>query len=147
MPIDDRLADAQSAKADAAPWFSGGPTGRTRRDLAAVPSRPRGPAQAHVYSGVSVSRFLDLGSHSKVNAALVKTDVWLLPFLNPYLLAGYIHNESESRGHVTVPSPPHATIVSAPAAMASRAKISPSPGSHVTRGRTTCPFARIHATR
>ena len=34
----------------------------------------------------------------------------------------------------TVPSPPHATIVSAPASIASRAKIAPSPGSHVTRG-------------
>ena len=54
----------------------------------------------------SVSQFLDLGSNSRVNAALVKADVWLLPFLNLYALAGYIHNESTSIGHVTVPRPP-----------------------------------------
>jgi hypothetical protein len=54
----------------------------------------------------SVSQFLDLGSNSRVNAALVKADVWLLPFLNIYALAGYIHNESTSIGHVTVPLPP-----------------------------------------
>jgi hypothetical protein len=51
----------------------------------------------------SVSRFLDLGSESRVNAALVKGDVWLLPFLNLYALAGYIHNESVSVGHVSLP--------------------------------------------
>lgn len=50
----------------------------------------------------SASQFLDLGSNSSVNAALVKADVWLLPFLNIYALAGYIHNESTSIGHVTV---------------------------------------------
>ena len=54
----------------------------------------------------SVSEFLELGSNSKVHAALVKGDVWLLPFLNLYALLGYIHNESTSIGHVTVPRPP-----------------------------------------
>jgi hypothetical protein len=54
----------------------------------------------------SVSEFLDLGSNSKVNAALLKGDVWLLPFLNLYALLGYIHNESASVGHVSVPRPP-----------------------------------------
>jgi hypothetical protein len=53
----------------------------------------------------SVSKFVDLGSNSKVNAALVKGDVWVLPFLNPYVLAGYIHNVSDSKGHVSVPRP------------------------------------------
>jgi hypothetical protein len=54
----------------------------------------------------SVSRFLNLGSESHVNAALVKGDVWLLPFLNLYALAGYIDNESTSIGQVTIPRPP-----------------------------------------
>ena len=54
----------------------------------------------------SISQFFDLGSNSKVNAALFKGDVWLLPFLNLYVLAGYIDNESTSIGHVTIPRPP-----------------------------------------
>jgi hypothetical protein len=54
----------------------------------------------------SVSQFLDLGSTSHVNAALVKGDVWLLPFLNFYTLLGYIDNESTSVGQVTIPRPP-----------------------------------------
>lgn len=54
----------------------------------------------------SVSQFLDLGSTSHVNAALVKGDVWLLPFLNIYSLLGYIDNESTSVGQVTIPRPP-----------------------------------------
>jgi hypothetical protein len=53
----------------------------------------------------SVSRFLDLGSSSKVNAGLLKADAWLFPFLNAYFLGGYIHNESVSEGHVTLPQP------------------------------------------
>ena len=53
----------------------------------------------------SVSRFLDLGSTSDVNAGLLKADAWLLPFLNLYVLGGYIHNESISKGHVTEPRP------------------------------------------
>jgi hypothetical protein len=54
----------------------------------------------------SVSRFLDLGSESRVNAGLVKGDVWLLPFLNLYALVGYIDNESTSVGQVTIPGGP-----------------------------------------
>jgi hypothetical protein len=53
----------------------------------------------------SASRFLDLGSNSKVNAALIKADAWLLPFLNVYVLGGYINNQSTSQGHVTIPRP------------------------------------------
>jgi hypothetical protein len=51
----------------------------------------------------SVSSYLDLGSNSSVNAALLKVDAWLLPFLNLYLLGGYLENESISKGHVVVP--------------------------------------------
>ena len=53
----------------------------------------------------SVSRFLNLGSDSNVNAFLGRVDAWLLPFLNLYVLVGYIDNESTSTGHVTVPRP------------------------------------------
>jgi len=53
----------------------------------------------------SVSHFLDLGSTSKVNAGLIKMDAWILPFLNIYLLGGYIENESTSSGHVSLPRP------------------------------------------
>ena len=51
----------------------------------------------------SVTQFLNLGSNSSVNAALAKADVFLLPFLNLYMLGGYLENESTSKGHVTVP--------------------------------------------
>jgi hypothetical protein len=51
----------------------------------------------------SVSQFLNLGSNSSVNAFLFRGDAWLLPFMNLYFLAGYIHNQSTSIGHVTVP--------------------------------------------
>jgi hypothetical protein len=50
----------------------------------------------------SVSDFLDLGSNSRVNAALLKADAWVLPFLNVYFLGGYLDNQSTSIGHVTV---------------------------------------------
>ena len=53
----------------------------------------------------SVSEYLDLGSTSSVNAALLKVDAWLLPFVNVYLLGGYLKNESISKGHVTLPRP------------------------------------------
>jgi len=52
-----------------------------------------------------VSEYLDLGSTSSVNAGLLKVDAWLLPFVNVYLLGGYLKNESISRGHVVVPRP------------------------------------------
>jgi hypothetical protein len=53
----------------------------------------------------SVSRFVDLGSNSHVNVALARIDAWLLPFLDVYALLGYVHNESSTRGTVTVPAP------------------------------------------
>ena len=51
----------------------------------------------------TVSQFLNLGSNSSVNAALIKLDAFLLPFLNLYLLGGYLENESTSTGQVTLP--------------------------------------------
>ena len=53
----------------------------------------------------SVSRFVDLGSNSKVNVALARVDTWLLPFLNVYGLFGYVHNQSTTLGTVTIPAP------------------------------------------
>ncbi len=53
----------------------------------------------------SVSEFFDLGSTSSVNAALLKLDAWLLPFLNLYMLGGYLENESISNGRITMPGP------------------------------------------
>jgi hypothetical protein len=55
--------------------------------------------------GRSVSRFVDLGSTSNVFNANLKLDAWLLPFLNVYLLTGYVHNSSTSHALVTVPRP------------------------------------------
>jgi hypothetical protein len=52
----------------------------------------------------SVSQFASLGSTSDVDNVNVKFDVWLLPFLNVYAIAGKIHNESAT--HVTVTLPP-----------------------------------------
>lgn len=54
----------------------------------------------------SASQFINLGSDSRVNAALLKADAWLLPFLNVYGLGGYLDNRSTSVGEVTVPLPP-----------------------------------------
>jgi hypothetical protein len=53
---------------------------------------------------LSVSRFVDLGSNSKVHVALARVDAWLLPFVNVYGLFGYVHNQSTTRGTVTVPT-------------------------------------------
>jgi len=53
----------------------------------------------------SVSRFLNLGSTSDVFNANLKLDAWLLPFLNVYLLGGYVYNESTSRANITIPRP------------------------------------------
>jgi len=50
----------------------------------------------------SVNQFINLGSDSRVNAALLKADAWLLPFLNVYGLAGYLDNRSTSVGEVTL---------------------------------------------
>lgn len=50
----------------------------------------------------SVNQFINLGSDSRVNAALLKADAWLLPFLNVYGLGGYLGNRSTSVGEVTI---------------------------------------------
>lgn len=50
----------------------------------------------------SVNQFINLGSDSRVNAALLKADAWLLPFLNVYGLGGYLDNRSTSVGEVTI---------------------------------------------
>jgi hypothetical protein len=53
----------------------------------------------------SVSQFANFNARSTVNAALVKADAWLFPFLNTYLLLGYIYNTSDTNIEVTVPRP------------------------------------------
>jgi len=53
----------------------------------------------------SVSQFVQLGSTSNVFNANFKFDAWLLPFLNVYALAGYVHNESTTDAIVSVPKP------------------------------------------
>jgi hypothetical protein len=51
----------------------------------------------------SVSEFAALGSRADVNNLNVKLDVWILPFVNLYAIAGYIWNESETSADVTLP--------------------------------------------
>jgi hypothetical protein len=51
----------------------------------------------------SVSDFAHLGSSSKVDNVNLKLDMWLLPFLNLYAIAGYLHNESTTNIDVTLP--------------------------------------------
>jgi hypothetical protein len=51
----------------------------------------------------SVSRFAELGSSSRVNNLNAKLDAWILPFLNVYLVAGYVWNESSTTIDVTLP--------------------------------------------
>jgi len=53
----------------------------------------------------SVSQFVNLGSTSNVVNVNLKFDAWILPFLNLYVLAGYVHNESTTRATITVPRP------------------------------------------
>ena len=53
----------------------------------------------------SVSQVFDLGSTSTVVNANLKLDAWILPFLNLYVLAGYVYNESTTRATLTVPRP------------------------------------------
>jgi hypothetical protein len=52
--------------------------------------------------GQSISNFVDLGSTSEVFNANLKFDVWVLPFLNVYALAGYVHNNSKTHAQVTL---------------------------------------------
>ena len=50
-----------------------------------------------------VTSFVNLGSTSHVSVALARFDAWLLPFLNVYALAGYVSNNTTTRGIVTIP--------------------------------------------
>jgi hypothetical protein len=52
----------------------------------------------------SVSRYANLGSSTDVDNINVKLDMWLLPFLNVYGIAGKIWNESDTRIDVTLPA-------------------------------------------
>jgi hypothetical protein len=51
----------------------------------------------------SVSRFASFGSTSNVENLNLKLDAWILPFVNLYLVAGYVWNTSKTRVDVTVP--------------------------------------------
>lgn len=51
----------------------------------------------------SAGDFAQLGSTSSVHNLNVKFDVWLLPFVNVYAIAGYISNKSETTIDVTLP--------------------------------------------
>jgi hypothetical protein len=55
--------------------------------------------------GTSISDFVHLGSTSDVFNANLKFDVFVLPFLNVYALAGYVYNESESTASITISTP------------------------------------------
>ncbi|HEU5181269.1 MAG TPA: hypothetical protein VFW45_10770, partial [Candidatus Polarisedimenticolia bacterium] len=51
----------------------------------------------------SVSDFAQLDSDSRVDNLNLKFDVWILPFLNLYAIAGYIWNESTTNIEATLP--------------------------------------------
>ena len=51
----------------------------------------------------SVSEFAQLSARADVDNVNAKLDVWLLPFLNVYAIAGYIWNESDTRVEVSLP--------------------------------------------
>lgn len=51
----------------------------------------------------SVSQFAQLGARADVDNLNVKLDVWILPFVNLYAIAGYIKNESSTNLNVTLP--------------------------------------------
>lgn len=53
----------------------------------------------------SVSNFLTLKSNSKVDAYLGRFDVWVLPFVNVYMIAGNIDNRSTTDALITLPNP------------------------------------------
>ena len=52
---------------------------------------------------VSVPDAVQFGADSRVDNVNLKVDVWLLPFLNVYAIAGYIWNESNTSLQVTLP--------------------------------------------
>jgi hypothetical protein len=51
----------------------------------------------------SVSDFAQLSSNSRVENLNLKLDAWILPFVNVYLIAGYIWNTSTTRIDVSLP--------------------------------------------
>jgi hypothetical protein len=51
----------------------------------------------------SVSDFAQLSSDSRVDNVNLKLDAWLLPFVNVYLIGGYIWNTSDTRIDVSLP--------------------------------------------
>jgi len=53
----------------------------------------------------SVTRFANFDANSVVEAAIVKADAWILPFLNLYALMGYVKNTSQVNIEITVPRP------------------------------------------
>ena len=55
--------------------------------------------------GTSISDFVHLGSSSDVFNANLKADVFVTPFLNLYVLVGYVHNESDTRADITISTP------------------------------------------
>lgn len=50
-----------------------------------------------------VSDFAQFATRSRVGNLNLKFDVWLLPFLNVYAIAGYVWNESETTLDLTLP--------------------------------------------
>jgi hypothetical protein len=55
--------------------------------------------------GTSISDFVHLGSTSDVFNANLKFDLFVLPFLDVYVLAGYVYNESDSTANITLTTP------------------------------------------
>ncbi len=53
----------------------------------------------------SVNDYAVLNSTSTVFNANFRFDTWILPFLNVYALVGYVHNDSATNLHVTLPRP------------------------------------------
>ena len=53
----------------------------------------------------SVSNVANFGARSTVDAAVVKVDAWILPFLDVYALLGYVKNVTDVNVQVTVPRP------------------------------------------
>ena len=51
----------------------------------------------------SVSRFVQIASNSNVENLNFKLDAWILPFVNLYLIGGYIWNKSETTLDVSLP--------------------------------------------
>jgi hypothetical protein len=70
----------------------------------------------------SVSDFAQLSSDSRVNNLNLKLDAWILPFVNLYVIAGYIWNTSNTRIDVSLPpllpgGPPRQARLTVPTAI------------------------------